>query len=279
MVSLNVAFANTADAVQPAVAGSLPEAANDVAMGPVVLVADDETELTDELCDYLGRNGIQPIAVNNFADAMKILTTRHVDAIVLDQRFGPVDTLPLLPTLRTVTSAPILIHTGNREETDRVLGLELGADDFLLKPISGRELVARLRARLRNIPARLPMPANGPQPAPVQMALPIPTPPTPEAGGWRVVATERRVYRPDGSPLRLTTAEFDTLAALAAKPGDVRSREELTKLVFRRTWRPGDRAVDNAVLHLRQKLAQELGDGCIVTVRQMGYVFTGFPKG
>lgn len=277
MVSLNVAFANTAEAVQPAVAGSLPEVANDVAIGPVVMVADDEIELTDELCDYLGRYGIQPIAVNNFADAMKILTTRHVDAIVLDQRFGPVDTLPLLPTLRAVTSAPILIHTGNREETDRVLGLELGADDFLLKPISGRELVARLRARLRSVPVRLPVPANGPQPAPVQMALPIPTPPVTETG-WRVVSAERRVYRPDGTPLRLTTAEFDTLAALAAKPGDVRSREDLTKLVFRRTWRPGDRAVDNAVLHLRQKLSQYLGEGCIVTVRQMGYVFTGFPK-
>ena len=276
MVSLNLALANPAETLQAVVVAALPVVANDVAIGPVVLVADDEVDLTDELCDYLGKYGIQPIAANNFADAMRILTTQHVDAIVLDQRFGPVDTLPLLPTLRAVTSAPILIHTGNREETDRVLGLELGADDFLLKPISGRELVARLRARLRNIPPRPPVAANGPQPAPVQMALPIPAPPE---AGWRVVATERRVYRPDGTALRLTTAEFDTLAALAAKPGDVRSREELTKLVFRRTWRPGDRAVDNAVLHLRQKLADDLGEGCIVTVRQMGYVFTGFPKG
>lgn len=278
MVSLNLAYAVEAEAAPASVRVDLPNVANDVAIGPVVMVADDEIDLTDELCDYLGRYGIQPIAVNNFADAMKILTTRHVDAIVLDQRFGPVDTLPLLPTLRAVTSAPILIHTGNREETDRVLGLELGADDFLLKPISGRELVARLRARLRQAPPRLPIPANGPQPAPVQMALPIPAPPVAPETGWRVVATERRVYRPDGTALRLTTAEFDTLAALAAKPGDVRSREELTKLVFRRTWRPGDRAVDNAVLHLRQKLADDLGEGCIVTVRQMGYVFTGFPK-
>lgn len=270
MISTNLA------AAVAEVAAVLPLVANDVAIGPVVMIADDEVDLTDEICDYLSRYGIQPVAVNNFADAMKVLTTRHIDAIVLDQRFGPVDTLPLLPTLRAVTSAPILIHTGNREETDRVLGLELGADDFLLKPVSGRELVARLRARLRTIPPRLPAPANGPQPAPVQMALPIPAPPT--EAGWRVVATERRVYRPDGTPLRLTTAEFDTLSALAAKPGDVRSREELTKMVFRRTWRPGDRAVDNAVLHLRQKLAQDLGEGCIVTVRQMGYVFTGFPK-
>ena len=252
---------------------ALPQGANDTAIGPVVMVADDETDLTDELCDYLGRYGIQPIAANNFADAIKILTTRHVDAILLDQRFGPVDTLPLLPTLRMVTQAPILIHTGNRDEGDRALGLELGADDFLLKPVSGRELVARLRARLRHAPP--PMPANGPQPAPVQMALAIAAPPE---AGWRILTTERRLHRPDGTALRLTTAEFDTLAALAAKPGDVCSREQLTRQVFRRTWRPGDRAVDNAVLHLRQKLADDLGDGCIVTVRQMGYVFTGFPK-
>ncbi|MBC7431691.1 MAG: response regulator transcription factor [Rubritepida sp.] len=274
MVSFNVAAA----VAEPMV--SLPMVANDVAMGPVVLIADDEVELTDEICDYLSRYGIQPVPVHNFADAMKVLTTRHVDAIVLDQRFGPVDTLPLLPTLRAVTSAPILMHTGNREETDRVLGLELGADDFLLKPVSGRELVARLRARLRHLVPRPPVAANGPQPAPVQLALPIASvAPAPVDAGWRVVPTERRVYRPDGTPLRLTTAEFDTLSALAAKPGDVRSREELTRLVFRRTWRSGDRAVDNAVLHLRQKLSHDLGDGCIVTVRQMGYVFTGFPKG
>lgn len=267
---------NVAAAVAVPLTSALPDVANDVAIGPIVMVADDEIDLTDEICDYLSRHGIQPVAVNNFADAMRVLTTQHIDAIVLDQRFGPVDTLPLLPTLRAVTQAPILIHTGNREETDRVLGLELGADDFLLKPISGRELVARLRARLRNFQPR--PAANMVVTAPVQMALAIPAPAVAADAGWRVVPVERRVYRPDGSPLRLTTAEFDTLSALAAKPGDVRSREELTRMVFRRTWRPGDRAVDNAVLHLRQKLAQDLGEGCIVTVRQMGYVFTGFPK-
>jgi DNA-binding response OmpR family regulator len=250
-----------------------PPAANDAGLGPVILVADDEEALTAEICDYLARYGLRPVPVHSFADCMRVLTTRTVDAILLDQRFGPVDTLPLLPTLRTVTQAPILMHTGNREETDRVAGLELGADDFLLKPVSGRELVARLRARLRHLAP--PPAANAAQPPAVQMPLPMAQP---APAGWRVVVAERRVYRPDGSTLRLTTAEFDTLHALAARTGEVRSREELTRLVFRRTWRAGDRAVDNAVLHLRQKLAQELGEGCIATVRQQGYVFTGFPK-
>ncbi len=260
--------------------GLVPPAANDAAVGPVILVADDETELTDEICDYLSRYGLQPVPVNSFADCMKVLTTRTVDAIVLDQRFGPVDTLPLLPTLRGLTQAPILIHTGNREETDRVLGLELGADDFVLKPVSGRELVARLRARLRSAPPKVA--ANAPAPAPVVAApvpaapLVAPSAPAMESTGWRVVPSERRAYRPDGSVVRLTTAEFDTLVALASKPGEVRSREELTRIVFRRTWRPGDRSVDNAILHLRQKLAPDMGEGCIATVRQLGYVFTGF---
>ena len=246
-----------------------PSPANDGDTGPVILVADDESELTREICDYLARYGMQPVPVNTFAQAMEVLTSQTVDAIILDQRFGPVDTIPLLPTLRTVTQAPILMHTANREETDRVLGLELGADDFLVKPISGRELVARLRARLRpKAPAALAA-------APPALSVSVPQPAQPRA--WRISAVERRVYRPDGSLLRLTMAEFETLAALSARPGEVRTRDELTKLVFRRTWRPGDRAVDNAILHLRQKLSQELGEGCIVTVRQMGYVFTGFP--
>jgi DNA-binding response OmpR family regulator len=248
----------------------MPSAANDGDTGPVILVADDETELTREICDYLSRYGMHPVPVNTFAEAMEVLTSRTVDAIILDQRFGPVDTIPLLPTLRTVTQAPILMHTANREETDRVLGLELGADDFLVKPVSGRELVARLRARLR---PRAQVDLAAP-PAGITIALPQPKP---QPRAWRISAVERRVYRPDGSLLRLTLAEFDTLALLSARPGEVRTRDELTKLVFRRTWRPGDRAVDNAVLHLRQKLSAELGEGCIVTVRQMGYVFTGFP--
>jgi len=84
--------------------------------------------------------------------------------------------------------------------------------------------------------------------------------------------------RPDGSALELTTAEFDLLVALAGMPGEVQTREALTLSVFRRPWRAGDRAVDNAVLHLRQKLAPEMGERCIVTIRQVGYVFIGFPN-
>ncbi|MGK7868221.1 response regulator transcription factor [Falsiroseomonas sp. E2-1-a20] len=226
--------------------------------GPLVLLADDERELTDEMAAYLARYGLRTVVANSYTAALTIIETQQLDAIILDQRLGPVDTLPHLPELRALTSAPILVVTGNREETDRVLGLELGADDFLVKPVSGRELVARLRARIRR---------------------PAGAPPAPRRDRWRLMPVERRLVRPDGSLLELTGAEFDLMAALAAMPGEVQTREALTQQVFRRNWRPGDRAVDNAVLHLRQKLAPELGERCIITIRQVGYVFIGFPTG
>jgi DNA-binding response OmpR family regulator len=227
------------------------------AQGPLVLLADDERELTDEMAAYLARYGLRTVVANSYTAALTIIETQQLDAIILDQRLGSVDTLPHLPEVRALTSAPILIVTGNREETDRVLGLELGADDFLVKPVSGRELVARLRARIRR-------PGNAPPP--------------PRRERWRLMPVERRLVRPDGSLLELTGAEFDLMAVLAAMPGEVQTREALTLQVFRRNWRPGDRAVDNAVLHLRQKLAPELGERCIMTIRQVGYVFIGFPN-
>jgi DNA-binding response OmpR family regulator len=235
----------------------LEEPAAGAAVTPLVLLADDERELTDEMAAYLARYGLRTLVANSFPAALAILETHRPDAIILDQRLGPIDTLPHLPELRALTDAPILIVTGNREETDRVLGLELGADDFLVKPVSGRELVARLRARIRR---------------PAAVAAP------PRRDRWRLQPVERRLLRPDGTEVELTTAEFDLLAALAAQPGEVQTREALTQTVFRRPWRVGDRAVDNAVLHLRQKLAPELGERCIVTIRQVGYVFIGFPN-
>ncbi|MGX9965353.1 response regulator transcription factor [Roseomonas sp. F4] len=244
------------------VADAEPRSRETMAMGqallPLVLLADDERELTDEMAAYLARYGLRTVVANSFQAALAIVETQRLDAIILDQRLGPVDTLPHLPELRARTNAPILIVTGNREETDRVLGLELGADDFLVKPVSGRELVARLRARIRR-PAGM-------------AAAPV------HRDRWRLQPVERRLLRPDGSLLELTGSEFDLMAALAAKPGEVQTREVLTQQVFRRTWRPGDRAVDNAVLHLRQKLAPELGERCIITIRQVGYVFIGFPQ-
>ena len=107
------------------------------------MVADDEAALTGEVADYIQRYGMRAIEVNSFGDLVAVLQQQKVDAILLDQRFGTVDTLVMLPQLRSMTDVPILMHTGNREEMDRVLGLEQGADDFL---ISNRQPVPTVDA-------------------------------------------------------------------------------------------------------------------------------------
>lgn len=224
--------------------------------GRVILVVEDDADLAQEIADTLSDYGMRPIVAPAWDAAMAELASGKPDLVVLDQRLGTVDTVPLLPRLRAMTAAPVLILTGNRAEADRIVALEIGADDFLLKPTSGRELVARIRAHLRRA----------------------------GAGGdvagtaeWRLNVGERRLTRPDGTDVPLTAAEFDLVAVLAEHAGRTLDRDELTQRVLGRPWRPDDRALDNLVLHVRQKL----GPGCertIATVRNRGYVFTAFPK-
>ena len=178
------------------------------------------------------------------------------------QRLGRTDTLPHLHELRQLTDAAVLVYTANQDEADRIVGLEMGADDFLVKPVSGRELVARLRANLRR--GRL---DNG-------VAGSV-------ARGWDLDVRGRRLIGPNGRPVALTAAEFELLSALAARLGVGCSREELTKIVFARRWDPDDRAIDNLVTGLRGKLGAVVPDAggqrCIATIRTVGYMFLGFP--
>lgn len=224
--------------------------------GRVILVVEDDADLAREIADTLSDYGMRPIVAMTWEAALGELSTTRPDLVVLDQRLGAVDTVPLLPRLRALTAAPVLILTGNRAEADRIVALEIGADDFLLKPTSGRELVARIRAHLRR--------AGGAGEATA-------------AAEWRLNVGERRLTRPDGTEVPLTAAEFDLIAVLSEHAGRALDRDELTQKVLGRAWRPDDRALDNLVLHVRQKL----GPGCertIATVRNRGYVFTAFPK-
>lgn len=224
--------------------------------GRVILVVEDDADLAQEIADTLSDYGMRPIVAPAWDAAMAELASGKPDLVVLDQRLGTVDTVPLLPRLRAMTAAPVLILTGNRAEADRIVALEIGADDFLLKPTSGRELVARIRAHLRRAGAGGDVAATA---------------------EWRLNVGERRLTRPDGTDVPLTAAEFDLVAVLAEHAGRTLDRDELTQRVLGRPWRPDDRALDNLVLHVRQKL----GPGCertIATVRNRGYVFTAFPK-
>lgn len=190
--------------------------------------------------------------------------------ILLDQWLGVVNALPLLPRLRRHCAAPIVFLSGTHCETDRVAGLELGADDYLVKPISVRELVARVRAHLRRRDPAVP---------PTRVATPdAATPPTSSVGAWRIDRQECRVYRPDGSVVPLSLIEFNLLACLAAQPGVAMDRMALSHRVLGRDYWTQDRALDNLVHRIRRKFGDLGHDELIGAERNRGYVFRGFPK-
>jgi len=225
---------------------------------PSLLLIEDDIALSGELADTFADHGMQARAAASWPEALALLEGWQPDLILLDQRLGSVDTLLMLPQLRQITAAPVIFLTGNQAEADRVIGLELGADDFLLKPIAGRELVARVRAHLRRVQRR-----TG----------------APPAGQWRIAEGERRLYRPDGSAVPLTAAEFTLLARLAAQPGQPLDRDTLTQEVLRRPYRAEDRSLDNLVHQIRRKLGRRGAGEVITAVRNQGYAFSGFPDG
>ncbi len=225
--------------------------------GRKILLVDDDVELLGELSEAFSNSGIACRVSESWSEALFMLETWRPDLIVLDQRLDSVDTLLLLPTLRQHTTAPVIFLTGSRSEADRVIGLELGADDFLLKPISGRELVARVRAHLRRS-ERLDRPP---------------------VGKWHISAVERKVVRPNGTAVRLTSTEFELFYALAASPGVAVERDQLSRQVFRRPFSPEDRALDNLVHQIRRKFACHGPSELIASVRNIGYVFCGYPEG
>ena len=183
------------------------------------------------------------------------------DLVLLDQRLGRTNALNHFAQLRSKVDVPILLLTGNPNMVDRLLGLELGADDFLQKPISGRELGARVHAHLRR-DARM-RSATEVEPA--------------QQPGWKLSEMTRRLTRPDGSTVSLTSAEFELLLALTTPPGVPVSRSELTLRILKREYQASDRALDTLVCRVRRKLECTSRAECIVAVRNGGYVFTGFP--
>ncbi|OYW09798.1 MAG: hypothetical protein B7Z53_02240 [Rhodospirillales bacterium 12-71-4] len=213
------------------------------ALPPRILIVEDDAALAEEMAQTLSDYGMRPGIAASWEAAVAAVEAAPPDLVVLDQRLGHVDTLP-----------------------DRIVALEIGADDFLLKPISGRELVARIRAHLRRGQAARPAAAA---PAPAQtaaQALPQGDA-LPGAAGWRLLPMERALRRADGSPVPLTGAEFDLLALLAETPGVPVDRETLTQRVLRRPWRAEDRALDNLVLQLRRKMGPG-GDRVVLAVRR-----------
>ena len=224
-------------------------------MADEILLIDDDVELCDLLRDFLQLEGFTTHAVHDGAEALEHCRGRDYDAVVLDIMLPGMQGLEVLRQLRTFSTVPVLMLTARGEDTDRILGLELGADDYLPKPCNPRELSARLRAILRR--AR---PAHADGEAEIA------------AGATRLDRASRRATH-DGADLDLTSAEFNVLSTLLANAGQVVDKDTLSREALGRELSAYDRSVDVHVSKVRKKLAARGGTDLIVSVRGVGYQF------
>jgi DNA-binding response OmpR family regulator len=223
-----------------------------------ILVVDDDPALCELLSDYLGQSGLSVVTAGDGVAMRRALAHGVPDAIVLDLMLPGDDGLALARELRSHSDVPILMLSARGEEIDRVVGLEVGADDYLAKPFSPRELLARLRALLRRARPAL----AGSQPG------------TPLGFGPFVVDTVARRLLREGVEVRLTSAEFDLLRVLVERPNRVLSRDTLVDLLKGYDRDPFDRSIDIRVTRLRRKIeAEPAAPAYIRTVRGEGYLF------
>src|SRR5688500_9766276 len=216
-----------------------------------VLLVDDDKRMFEFLARYLGENGVTVVHAEDGARGLVALEQGAFDAVLLDVMMPGMDGLATLKRIRARTPVPVIMLTARGDETDRVVGLELGADDYLAKPFSPRELLARLRAVLRRV-----------QPAAVGEQLAVRD---------LVIDVPSREVRLAGKIIELTAIEFDILLALARRAGRVIPRDALLEEAGRGDVVVGERTVDVHISHLRQKLGDD-PPRLIKTVRGVGYV-------
>jgi two-component system OmpR family response regulator len=225
-----------------------------------ILVVDDDREIRNLVAKFLTRHGCRVTPVADGKEMRRALADRRIDLVVLDLMLPGEDGLSLCRRLRAESDLPVIMLTAMREDIDRILGLELGADDYLPKPFNPRELLARIRAVLRRTGAVTP---RGERKATLRFA------------GWRLEPAGRRLVGPDGREAELTGGEFELLLAFAERPGRVLSREQLLDLTRGRETSPFDRSVDSQVSRLRRKIEPNPSRPALIkTVRSGGYVFT-----
>jgi DNA-binding response OmpR family regulator len=226
---------------------------------PHVLVVDDDAALRQLVSEYLGQNDFRVSEAAGGAQLMGAFRAQVVDLVLLDLRLPGEDGMQLLRALRAESQLPVIILTGRTEEADRVMGLELGADDYLTKPFSPRELLARIRTVLRRTHAG--QETHG---APVCRAYRIP--------GWELNLRTRRLRGSDGREVALSNGEFNLLAALLSSANRVVSREQLIEMSRRYDNEVYDRAIDVQILRLRRKIeANPAQPQIILTERGAGY--------
>ncbi len=229
---------------------------------PHILIVDDDREIRDLLGRFLQKHGCRVTTARDGREMRAALDDWSIDLIVLDLMLPGEDGLTLCRELRGRSAIPIIMLTAMGEETDRIVGLELGADDYLPKPFNPRELLARIKAVLRRARERA-------------ETLPAPDGQVARFAGWSLDLARRRLESPEGAVVSLTTGEFELLVAFIDHPQRVLSRDQLLDFTRGRSAAPFDRSVDIQVSRLRRKIeADSAAPELIKTVRSGGYMFT-----
>jgi two-component system, OmpR family, response regulator len=223
-----------------------------------ILVVEDDAVIRRMVTEILGENGFSVTGANSAVEMDRVLSREELDVMLPGE-----DGFSICRRLRASSNLPILMLTALGQEVDRVVGLEIGADDYVTKPFNSRELVARIRALLRRARAASGGASAGERLGPLRFA------------GWRIYPGERRLLSPDGVRMTTTSAEFDVLLAFCQRPGKVLSREQLLELTHGGAAGPIERSIDVHVSRIRQKIEPDPRDPVLIkTVRLGGYVFT-----
>ena len=226
-----------------------------------ILLVDDEASIRDPLGSYLERQGFRVTEADDAKAARDALAGFDIDIVLLDIMMPGEDGLSLTRSLAETNGPPVILLTAKSEETDRILGLEIGADDYVVKPFSPRELVARIKVVLRRG-------SNGGRVIPTAGAVF-------HFEGWQLRTAEQQLIDPSGVLVPLSSGEYRLLEALIERPGHVLNRDQLLDLTRGRVAGPFDRAIDNQISRLRRKIEPDAKDpSYIKTIWGGGYRFS-----
>jgi two-component system OmpR family response regulator len=228
---------------------------------PHILIVEDDRDIGQLVAKYLKANEMRVSLAENGRAMDRILADTRISLLVLDRMLPGEDGLSICRRLRAASDIPIIILTAQADEIERIVGLEMGADDYLGKPFNPRELLARIRAVLRRRDDARAGPAGGKR--------------TYRFAGWMLDGAMRRLFDPTGARVELTGAEFEVLLVFCERPGRTLSRDQIIELTQGREAAPSERSVDILISRLRRKLERDPRDPELLqTIRSSGYLFS-----
>ena len=240
-----------------------------------IIVVEDEADLRDDLVEYLDRCGFEVRGASRGAELDRLLEAGPADVIVLDINLPDEDGFSVARRVRASSPAAIIMLTARSSLIDRVIGLELGADVYLVKPVDFREVEAQIKALMRRMQKGTDSPPAA-EHAPAPPAAPAGASPADPRKAWLFDDIEWRIQPPTGAAVPLTATEYKFLSLLVTAPGEAVSRQDISLALTGRDWDPYSRSIDSLVRHLRIKVEER--SGCALSVQAVhgvGYAFVG----